>query len=191
MLTICLLRQTQASLDGHWLPLRSASGRSNATLLPFTYLGLKHELLSSDHLYVHQEAYLAKVSPAVADCKENLKHATRPLSPTEHHSFRSTLCSLLWLCLTRMDIVADVVTLQQNMVTPVISDLISVNALLKRALASKHMNGLHFHFLPPPLKILSTSDDLRRPRNQFMHKRRRCVCSCPIRYERLRLLRNG
>ena len=68
------------------------------------------------------------------------------------------MCSLLWLTLTRIDIVADVVLLQQEMEAPLILHLKQANSVLKKARSNKTLNGLHFHRLQWPLKITGISD---------------------------------
>ena len=65
---------------------------------------------------------------------------------------------MLWMTLTRIDMVADVVLLQQKMVTPIIKDIKQANAALHKANANAKMNGLHFKYLAGPLRVLAISD---------------------------------
>ena len=80
------------------------------------------------------------------------------LKPKEHFDFRSNVCSLLWLTLTRQDIIADVNLLQQHMATPTIKDFLAANATLKLAVTNAPMSGLHFHILQMPLTVAATND---------------------------------
>ena len=65
---------------------------------------------------------------------------------------------MLWLTLTRTDIVADVVLLQQHMVAPIVRNLKEANVALRRAKATAVFNGLHFRRLAGPLRCLSITD---------------------------------
>ena len=57
-----------------------------------------------------------------------------------------------------MDIAHKVVELQSEMVSPNISHLKQVNALLKKALSASPLNGLHFAPLSMPLRVVGVSD---------------------------------
>ena len=126
--------------------------------MPFTYLGIVHERLGPFHVLLHQEPYLQKLK-AAASTKDMSKVADGiPLDAHEHREFRSLLCSLLWVCQTRIDIAHDVVGLQSEMTAPKAEHWRSVNALLKRARSNSVMNGLHFRKLTFPIRIVSIAD---------------------------------
>ena len=80
---------------------------------------------------LHQDQYLEKLQPAKIDASR-LKEPETFLAEDEHKQFRSVLCSLLWVCLTRADIAHQVVCLQSEMVTPKVCHVITLNALLRR-----------------------------------------------------------
>ena len=126
--------------------------------MPFTYLGIVHERLTAHHVFLHQQPYVSKLKPAVSDREVSRVSDGTPLTTVEHKEFRSLLCSLLWVCQTRMDLSHDVVALQSEMVTPRVEHFKSVNGLLKRARTTMVMNGLHFHMLQFPLRIVSIAD---------------------------------
>eukprot|EP00959_Pyramimonas_sp_CCMP1952_P214296 4483993-Pyramimonas_sp.AAC.1 len=79
---------------------------------------MRHEMLTPGHLLVHQQHYLEKLPEAKFTNAYNTKKDRQELDEHEHHQFRSSVCSLLWLYLTRADIAHDVVSLQSEMVCP-------------------------------------------------------------------------
>eukprot|EP00959_Pyramimonas_sp_CCMP1952_P264255 5526305-Pyramimonas_sp.AAC.1 len=70
---------------------------------------------SPGHYFLDQEHYLMKLTPAKASDTKRLKNDSLPLNKDEHKEFRSLLCSLLWVCLTRVDLCHGVVLLQSEM----------------------------------------------------------------------------
>ena len=82
-----------------------------------------------------------KLKPAVSSRKIASVSDGAALEPDEHKEFRSLLCSLLWVCQTRIDLAHDVVGLQSEMVTPRVEHFRAVNGLLKRARNTMEMNG--------------------------------------------------
>jgi hypothetical protein len=133
-------------------------GKVKRCVLPLIYVGVRHQLLAPDHILLDQGHYIEKLKPAQVSSSTHLKDDTRPLDAFEHKQFRSLLCSLLWVCLTRMDLCHGVVALQSEMIKPTILHLKQVNQLLKRALSTKHFNGLHFRRLRFPLRLVSVND---------------------------------
>lgn len=133
-------------------------GKVKRNTLPFTYLGIEHVRFGPQHLFLHQEPYLLKLKPMEILPHRRKADKSSPLDQTEHHAFRSLLCSILWLCLTRVDLVADVVQLQQEMVHPLLQHALEVNAVLAKALRDRKVNGLHFSNLTMPLKIVGIGD---------------------------------
>jgi len=65
---------------------------------------------------------------------------------------------MLWLCITRTDLIADIAHLQQHMTAPLVKHLKLANSTLKKAKDSQAANGLHFQRLPEPTKLLTISD---------------------------------
>jgi hypothetical protein len=107
---------------------------------------------------LHQQPYLSKLKPATSSRDISKVSDGVALLPDEHKEFRSLLCSLLWVCQTRIDLAHDVVGLQSEMVTPKVEHFKSVNSLLKRARSTAIMNGLHFRVLSWPVRIVSIAD---------------------------------
>jgi hypothetical protein len=137
--------------------LEKRFGKLKRQVLPFTYLGVEHVRHSPIHIALYQKDYLAKLK-AVPISTERKKNSDSLLGPSESTEFRSLLCSMLWLCLTRLDLISAVVCLQKEMVTPMILHIRELNNLLIRANKDTEMNGLHFHRLPFPLKAVGIGD---------------------------------
>jgi hypothetical protein len=80
------------------------------------------------------------------------------LSRAEITVFRSILGALLWLCLTRIDVIADTCLLQQEVTAPTIGHLRAANSVVLRAKKYREGVGLYFRPLQLPLKVLITAD---------------------------------
>ncbi len=143
------LKEAQQALEKRF-------GKLKRNKLPFTYLGVEHVRHSPTHIALYQHEYLSKLKPI--PIMDKRRPDQEPLSSSDNTAFRSLLCSLLWLCLTRLDLISSVLLLQQEMVRPVFSHLKEVNSLLKRAFHDQTNNGLHFHRLPFPLRSVGISD---------------------------------
>ena len=133
-------------MDMCWNALVQRFGSMKRQRMPLVYIGMRHSWIAENHMLVDQEAYLDKLE-MVPISRTRARQETQPLEATEHFAFRSLVCSLLWLTLTRIDIVADVVLLQQEMEAPLILHLKQANSVLKKARSNKTLNGLHFHRL--------------------------------------------
>ena len=118
-------------------------GKLKHARCPLVFIGIQHEMLAPGHLWCHQTAYLDKLKPIVVS-KARLQHTTAKCSAKEHFDFRSCVCAMLWLCLTRLDMIAEVVDLQRSMVAPLVADLKKANAALAKARQNRQMNGLAF-----------------------------------------------
>ena len=153
-----LLAATRKLLDFIAMKLGQKFGKPKRTSLPFLYLGMKHEMLSPGHLLVHQQHYLEKLPEGKFTNAVNMKKDFQELDEYEHHQFRSLVCSLLWLCLTRIDIAHDVVALQSEMICPQVQHLKMANKVLIRARKTKEYNGLHYHQMRFPIKLCSIHD---------------------------------
>jgi hypothetical protein len=116
-----------------------------------------HTMTGPGHMYLHQDAYLAKLKPIDLG-KSHSRLEGSPLTKAEHFAFRSLLCSMLWVCLTRLDVIGALVQLQQEMVSPFYHHAKEANALLRRAIKDAPGNGLHFRRLQEPLRICGISD---------------------------------
>ena len=96
--------------------------------------------------------YLTKLKPITIDHKR-LRNESARCTDEEHFAFRSNVCAMLWLCMTRTDLIADIAYLQQHMTAPVVKHLKQANATLKKAKDSSPLNGLHFRRLPEATKL--------------------------------------
>ncbi|CAK0865187.1 unnamed protein product [Prorocentrum cordatum] len=157
------LREIESSgiykfLDNVYAKLSARFGKVKRCTLPLIYVGVRHQLLAPGHVLLDQEHYLMKLKPAKVTDPRHLKQDTLALDKEEHQGFRSLLCSLLWVCLTRVDLCHGVVALQAEMIKPTIAHLKQCNQLLARAIKTKTMNGLHYHKLHMPLRLVSITD---------------------------------
>ena len=80
--------------------------------LPFSHTGI--EYTNTDHgRKMAQDEFCQKVKPFSLS-KARAKDDDSPLTAEELTGFRAILGALLWLCQTRLDIIADVVLAQQE-----------------------------------------------------------------------------
>ena len=135
----------------------SVSESSSATLLRLIYIGVCNARLPDGGIILYQLAYIDKLKPIALD-KNHSTNVSSPLQAQEHYDCRSLVCSMLWLCLTRLDVIADIVTLQQEMVSPPIANAKEANNALHRAKKNKVLNGMHFRKLMSPLKLQGIGD---------------------------------
>ena len=145
-------------LDYCYTVLCKRFGKAKRCTMPLIYVGVRHQRLADGHIFLDQEHYLEKLKPAKVSNPNRLKQDNLKLDPAEHREFRSLLCSLLWVCLTRIDLCHAVVELQSEMVAPLMIHLRTCNQLLARAMKTRKLNGLHFRRLRWPLRVLSKTD---------------------------------
>eukprot|EP00959_Pyramimonas_sp_CCMP1952_P385414 8077426-Pyramimonas_sp.AAC.1 len=126
--------------------------------LPFACLGMKHEMLSPGHMSVHQQRYLEKLPEGKFTNAFNMEKDSQELDEYEHHQFRQLVRSLLWLCLTRIDVARGVVALQAEMVCPQIQRLKTADTVLARARKTKDTNGLHYRRIRFWIRLYSIHD---------------------------------
>jgi hypothetical protein len=140
--------------DGH-RKMEKRFGKITRQTLPFTHTGLRHEDLADGGRKIHQDEFCQKLVPLVLDptAKDD-----RPLTKDETTDFRSILGGLLWLCLTRMDVIADVVLLQQELKEPLYKHLREANKVLVKAQKYAAGCGLYFKKLVPPLRLVTVAD---------------------------------
>ena len=80
------------------------------------------------------------------------------MTPEELTGFRAILGALLWLCQTRLDIIAEVVLSQQDVAKATIGSLKAANAVVTRATKYSWNCGLYFPPLNLPLKMATVCD---------------------------------
>ena len=137
--------------------LEARFGKLKNHQLPLIYTGVKHSRLPDGGVLLDQDHYLDKLTP-IPLTKIRMKNSAASLTTEEHFEYRSLICSMLWLCLTRMDLVSDVVALQCNMIAPTIAHAKEANNALARAKRNGSGNGLYFRRLRFPIKVQGIGD---------------------------------
>jgi len=153
-----LVTGTSAMMSWLHKKLESRFGKTKRETMPFVHLGVKHQLLPSGSLFLDQEEYVRKIPRVAIDMSRSKLPDSTPLNPTEHHAFRSLLCSMLWVTVTRIDMCFEVIYLQSSMVTPTMGDLKAANALLAKSVRNAHLNGLHFPRIQFPVRLNAIHD---------------------------------
>ena len=130
-------------------------GKLKINHLPFTWCGIRHELLSPGHFLLHQQEYAERMQPAIPTQKlcDN-----KELCDSDHAAFRSIVMCLLWLCRTRNDLHFEVVSLQTHMQHPLGIHLKWANNVLKFAKSNVSMLGLHFCNVGPKARLAQITD---------------------------------
>ena len=143
-----------------WLhkQLEKRFGATKRCTMPFIHLGVKHSITSTGSLFLSQDEYLVKIPKVVIEPDRIACSDDTLLNTSEHHSFRSLLCSMLWVTVTRIDMALEVVLLQSSMVTPTMGDLRAANALLVKSIKNSVSNGLHFVKISPPFRLNAIHD---------------------------------
>ena len=132
-------------------------GKVSRDKLPFTHCGCVYEREGSG-LVMHQKTFCSQLEPCKID-KSRKDEDT--LSSSEKTTYRSLLGGLLWLCVSRLDIIADTVLMQSEISAPQIKHLKLANktiAYAKSLLPGTGIAGLHFPVLKPPLAIHTFAD---------------------------------
>ena len=106
--------------------------------MPFTHCGCMYEK-TTQGFKIQQTDFLERTRPSEVPKKGDDER----LSPEETTNFRSIPGALLWLTSTRLDIIADVSSLQSKVTTAQVRDIKKANEILTRALEDKH---LHLRF---------------------------------------------
>jgi len=144
--------------------LETRFGRMKHKCLPFVFLGIKHEMIKPGHLLLDQKEYLDKLEPIKLEASRLTKDLEK-CTDVEHHAYRSCACSMLWLCLTRMDLISEVLSLQAEMVCPTVAHCKRANAILRRARQDSIFNGLHYRRVDFPLRVVGYSDSGHATKN--------------------------
>ena len=132
-------------------------GTVKRSALPFVYIGINHVRTPVGSLFLHQSPYLSKLKSVQLDDGRS-RQDNASCDDLEHFNYRSLLCSMLWLCLTRQDIVHETVLLQTSMQAPLIKHVKQLNTMLSRTWRNRALNGIHFHRLQFPLRLAGVSD---------------------------------
>ena len=124
-------------------------GQISRDALPFAHCGCQYSKTTTGYC-IDQTAFASRLKPS--DNPEGSDE--RDLTPSELTQFRSVLGGLLWLCSTRLDIVAEVGTLQSVITKAKVKHLRQANQLVKKACAKDKLSlGLHYRFFEPGTKM--------------------------------------
>ena len=127
--------------------------------LPFNHVGVYYEMITINNkpaLKMGQQKFCNDIQPISIDPARK-HHPSLPLTPTETTQLRAALGALLFLLITRGDLISDVVTLQTFINKAEIQHLKQANLIIGRAKQTPN-RGLLFQKLTPPLRILSIGD---------------------------------
>jgi hypothetical protein len=129
--------------------------------LPFKHCGCKYERLrtgtapADQGISITQFDFCSKLK--LAKIGEN-RRDTDVLTAEEKTEFRSLLGGVLWLTLTRPDLLCECSLLQGQITTPTIADLKLANETVRRAQKHNHKAALHFAPLRGKLRLVCVSD---------------------------------
>ena len=135
--------------------LEERFGTVKRQTLPFTHVGIQHELVAPGVLRLSQNEHLDNISPAPVPeyAKED-----EALSKVSQHDFVSLLSAMLWDCQCRMDCMSEVVQLQAFNKQATISHLLEANKLLSKGKRNSPMMGLYYRRLKMPLRVVDVTD---------------------------------
>ena len=124
--------------------------------LPMLHVGVMYERLPPPKrgYKLQQKNYALALKPVVVPDGE----PTKPLDKAQETILRSGVGGLLYLCLTRPDLVGDLCILQTKVCSGTIQDLRTLNSIIARAHKYAGTYGLVFEHLPGPLCIRVYAD---------------------------------
>ncbi|CAJ1334047.1 unnamed protein product, partial [Effrenium voratum] len=118
-------------------------GKLSRQNLPFTHCGALYSATATG-LKMDQSDFAKRPKPAPVPTGND----DRDLQPAELTAFRSVLGGLLWLCSTRLDIIAEVGILQSAVRQAKVKRIKMANALVKKATENgNHTLGLHYRYV--------------------------------------------
>ena len=130
-------------------------GKIQRQTIPFVHCGVRYTKNSDGGFTMDQREFCEKLTVLAIP---GSRRDDEPLAPKEITLFRSQLGALLWLCVTRPDIVSDVSFLQQEISAPNVGHLRATNIVVKKAKQNASSFGIRFPVLRPPLKIAQFTD---------------------------------
>lgn len=117
-------------------------GQISRDSLPFTHCGCQYSKTKTG-LKIDQAAFAERLKPSDNPPGDD----ERDLTPAELTQFRSVLGGLLWMCSTRLDIIAEVGTLQSVVTKSKVKHLRQANQLVKKACSKDKLElGLHYRY---------------------------------------------
>ncbi|CAE7557756.1 RE2, partial [Symbiodinium sp. CCMP2456] len=135
--------------------LQEKFGKVTRQVLPFNHCGVLYERIPNG-FRMSQDSFALKLKPAeIASTRKD----DELLSPGEVTMFRSILGGLLWLTATRLDLIAEVCSLQAQVTRAKVAHLRQANGVVKRARheAGQGM-GLYFEKLVSLLRLACVHD---------------------------------
>ena len=133
--------------------LEKRFGKVSRQTLPYDHVGINYQSVSQGY-FLSQSEYAGKIKlielPRFS--KDTDKATNEQVS-----SLRMCVGSLLYLLLTRLDLVADVCLIQTKVCSATVADLRAANAIVRKAHASKHL-GLYYIKIFGPKRVLSFTD---------------------------------
>lgn len=131
-------------------------GQAKRVSLPLKHCGIQYTKL--DYGYrMDQNGYCQSIQPMPID-PQRLKAMKSFLTKLEMTAFRGILGALLWLCLTNMKIICDVVLLQQEVSKAKIKHALAANKVLQKLQAHSEGVELCYPHLTPPLNLVNVHD---------------------------------
>ena len=137
------------------LEFRKKFGDVKSKKLPYDHCGTRYDPLNDDGVKMSQDEFCQRLQQTSIDKR---RRDDESLTPAETTTFRSLLGAMLWLCLTRLDLIADIVLAQQDISRVTIGHLRAVNNLVTKAKKYAASCGLYFRPLKPPLKLVCVAD---------------------------------
>ena len=126
--------------------------------MPLMHVGCLYEHVETDP-HGHKTVKISQQHFADSKNLMTVRKAepTTPCDAKEQHDFRASIGALLYLCMTRLDLVAEVVIIQSKVCCSTIGDLLACNQVVRRA-KQYSARGIIYRPLQPPLRILAISD---------------------------------
>eukprot|EP00971_Amphidinium_carterae_P150679 2987292-Amphidinium_carterae.2 len=152
----CSVAGTPSFMSWISTQLTSGFGKLAEHGLPMMHVGIHYSRLEDGTIKVSQEEYLQSIQ-AIPISKSRSKALQSKCTTQETSQLRALVGSLLYLTITRPDIIADLATVQSAITQAHIEHLVLANRILKRA-RNHPKRRLLYKPLPFPLKVQVVSD---------------------------------
>ena len=126
-----------------------AFGKTTRDKLPFTHTGVRCSRLKTGGIKQDQDEYCQKLKPYVIETHRRSADS-EPLTPTELTGYRGLVGGLLWLCQTRVDLLADTILAAGEVTRTTVAHLKMANSMIAKAKKYRENVGLYFQPLCPP-----------------------------------------
>ena len=124
--------------------------------LPLGHIGTSYTSDGKGGFIVDQKDFVDKLRtheiPKEWNDEDSLFSHQKDVNGNLHTAYRSILGALLWLCLTNLSLIADVIHLQCEVTAPLVKHLRSANKLVERAIKYRDSSGLHYPRLAMPAR---------------------------------------